>query len=296
MIVLVTGAAGFIAPHVAAAFEQHGHHVIRTDARADARADALGPGSSLRHDLTSLEDMCRATTGVDIVCHLGGVGDVDLAGREPHTAAKANVLGTATALEACRCNQVGKFIYASTWEVYGQPSYQPIDEAHPCAPDHPYSITKLAGEQLVIAFDKFRGVPGIALRLGTTFGMGMRANSVFSIFIRQARQNQPITIKGSGQQTRQFTHVRDVAQAFVLAAQSDWHGHVFNIVADESISIRQLAEKIAQRLPTRITCEAARLGDPMPARVSSDKARRVLGWQPRVHFDEGLDELIEASR
>jgi UDP-glucose 4-epimerase len=286
MRVLVTGAAGFIAPHVADAFEQYGHHVIRTDIRS---AD---DGRIVPADLTSLAAMLEVTQGVNIVCHLGGVGDVYFAQNEPQTAAAANVLGTANLLEACLRNGLRKLVYASTWEVYGEPEYQPMDEDHPCNPDHPYSITKLAGERLVMAYDRLKGLPGIALRIGTSYGPGMRPNSVFSIFIRRALQGQTITIKGTGQQSRQFTHASDVARAFVMAAESEVRGEVFNIVADEQITIRQLAQSVVQHLPTEITYEPARVGDVVPARVSPEKARRLLKWSPKMRFRDGLLTLI----
>lgn len=137
--VLVTGAAGFVAPHVADAFEERGHEVIRTDIRSadDSRI--------VRADLTSLPSMLAVTEGVDVVCRLGGVGDVYPALNEPQTAAAANVLGTTNLLEACLRNGLRKVIYTSTWEVYGEPEYEPMDEEHPCNSDHPYGITKLAG-------------------------------------------------------------------------------------------------------------------------------------------------------
>jgi len=286
MNILITGSAGFIAPHVAQAFTSRGHSVVRTDIRA---SDGI-----VRSELTSLESMLDITRGVDIVCHLGGVGDVYLAINEPYTAASANVLGTAILLEACLRNKVRKVVYASTWEVYGEPHYQPIDEVHPCNPDHPYNITKLAGERLVMAYDKLKGLPGVALRLGTAYGTGMRPNSVFSLFINKALAGQPITIKGTGQQSRQFTHAKDIARGFLLAAESDVHGDVFNLVAGEDISIQQLAEKVAQALPTQIVYEPARAGDVPPARVNATKVHKVLGWQPQVQFDEGLSEIIAA--
>lgn len=290
MRVLVTGAAGFLAPHVALAFEERGHEVVRTDIRP------AGDSRIVPADLTSLPSILPVTKGVDVVCHLGGVGDVYLAQNEPQTAAAANVLGTVNVLEASLRSGIRKVIYASTWEVYGEPQHQPVDEEHPCNPDHPYSITKLAGERLVMAYDQLKELPGIGLRIGTSYGPGMRPNSVFSIFIRRAMEGQPIAIKGTGQQSRQFTHVSDVAGAFVLAAESDMRGDVFNIVADEEISISQLAEMVAERLPTKITYEPARLGDVPPARVSAAKAQRVLGWVAQIGFRHGLFTLIDEYR
>ena len=288
MKVLVTGAAGFVAPHVAKRLSAAGHEVLLTDL-----SSRDGEEPTVAADLTSLEDMQRVTRGVDAVCHLGGVGDVYLAAEKPHLAASANVVGTATLLEACRINGVQKIVYASTWEVYGPPKYEPIDEQHPCNPDHPYNITKLAGERLVMAYDELKGLPTVALRLGTAYGLGMRPNSVFSLFIQRALKGEPISIAGTGEQTRQFTHARDIGEAFALALGKPVHGEVFNIVAEETVSIRMLAEIVTSQLPTEIQYGPARAGDVAPAQISSAKARSILGWSPATDFKAGLLELIE---
>ena len=288
MKVLVTGASGFVAPHVAKHLTELGHEVILADINREE-----GDESVILADLTSLGDMLDATQGIDGVCHLGGVGDVYLAATKPYVAASANVLGTANLLEACSINGVKKVVYASTWEVYGEPEYQPMDEKHPCNPDHPYNITKLAGERLAMAYDHMKELPAVALRLGTAYGAGMRPNSVFSRFIIQGLNEEPITIAGTGEQTRQFTHASDIARAFALALESDVHGEVFNAVAEEVISIRQLAELVTSVLPTKIEYLPARAGDVPPALINSTKAREVLGWSPATDFKTGLFGLIE---
>src|SRR5439155_8914572 len=112
------------------------------------------------------------------------------------------------------------------------------------------NITELAGERLALAYGYLRGLSVTALRLGTAYGTRMRPNSVFSAFVDRARAGQPITIYGSGAQARQFTHVRDIAQAFRLAVESTPPDAVYNIVADRSISIKELAELVTSVLPT----------------------------------------------
>jgi UDP-glucose 4-epimerase len=195
-------------------------------------------------------------------------------------------------MEAAKNAGSRKVVYASTWEVYGEPEYSPVDEKHPTNPDHPYNITKLAGEHLVLSYDKLKGIPAVALRLGTAYGIGMRPNAVFSIFTEKARRGEPITINGSGEQGRQFTHATDIGRAFVRALESDVRGDRFNIVGDEYVTIRDLAEAVVRRLPTEVTFGEARIGDVPPSLVSNDHARQVLGWEPIVSFDEGLSQLI----
>lgn len=286
MRVLVTGGAGFLGSHVLEEMIDRGHDTVCFDVQPSPFCEsAVG-------DLLSIDDLTRATKGVDVVCHLGAIGDVYLALEKPYLAAAVNATGTANLMEACLANKVGKVIYASTWEVYGPPRYEPLNEAHPCNPDHPYNVTKLAGEQIAMTYDTLKDVPVVALRLGTCFGTRMRGNSVFSIFIKKALAHDPITIQGTGEQARQFLHARDAARAFACAMESPVRGEVFNIAPSRSISIKELAEMVAKRIPTDISYAPARAGDIHPARVSADKARSVLGWEPALRFEDGLAEII----
>jgi UDP-glucose 4-epimerase len=232
---------------------------------------------------------------MDFVCHLGAIGDVYLAGEKPALAAAVNVTGTANVCSAALATKVSRVVVASTWEVYGEPHYQPLDEKHPCEPDHPYNITKLAGERLALASSRLRGLDVVALRLGTAFGTRMRPNSVFSIFIRKALAGEAITIQGSGAQGRQFTHARDIGRGFEAALTKGSSGNAYNIVGDRMISIRELAELVIKAAPTTLTYGEARPGDVPSALVSSQKAKAELGWSPTVDFEEGLRELVDEA-
>jgi len=295
MKTLVTGAMGFLGGHVAEALLAAGHEVIVFDL-VDEERPHLAEATIVCGDLLDVAAVDAACVGCDAICHLGGVGDVILAAREPAQAAAANVVGTVNLTTAAQKTGVSRLVYASTWEVYGEPHYQPIDEAHPCSPDHPYNITKLAGEQLVLAADRLGGVPTIALRLGTAYGARMRSNTVFSRFIDAARGGLPITIQGSGRQSRQFTHARDIARGFLLALKADCRAEAINLVAEESITIQGLAEMVVARFPTELRYTEARAGDVSPARIHSGRARRLLGWQAEIPFSLGLGELLDASR
>lgn len=287
MRVLVTGAAGFLGRHVATHFLNSDDEVRAFDLAAvdEERIDAVVG------DLTDADAVDAAVAGTDAVVHIGAIGDVYLAGERPALAAAVNAVGTANVLDAA-ANHGARVVYASTWEVYGEPRFQPITEDHPTMPDHPYNITKLAGESLVLSAAELREVPAVALRLGTAYGSGLRPNSVFRIFIDRAKRGEPITIQGDGSQGRQFTHASDIARAFHLAAHSDLSGVAVNVVAPEMTSIRTLAEAVAARFPTEVTFGPPRPGDVPPARVSPDRAKEVLGWEAEVPFERGLDELI----
>lgn len=287
--VLVTGAAGFVGPHVAQHMLELGFEVSAFDLTPLAHPDIR----DITGDLLNLEAVTAAVKGQDVIVHIGAIGDVYLAGERPSLAAAVNVTGSANIGEAARATGA-RVVHASTWEVYGEPEYQPLDEAHPCAPDHPYNITKLAGERILMAADELHDVPTVGLRLGTAYGPGLRPNSVFRIFIDRAMRREPITIQGDGSQVRQFTHVKDIARAFGLAAKADLRGTVMNTVAPEATSIRTLAELIVERFPTELTFGPARPGDVPPALVSSDRARELLGWEAQVPFKAGLHQLMDS--
>jgi UDP-glucose 4-epimerase len=288
MRAIVTGAAGFLGRHVARAFRDSGWDVTGFDLTEFEESDIR----SVQGDLTNLESVARAVNGNEVVVHIGAIGDVYLAGERPELAARVNVEGTAYVIDAAVKNG-SRLIYASTWEVYGEPIREPVDESHPTAPDHPYSITKLAGESLVLAATHLNGLSALSLRLGTAYGTGLRPNSVFRIFLDKARSGRPITIQGDGSQGRQFTHASDIARAFELAAMSGESGSALNIVDHQTTTIKELAELIVQRHPTEVSFGPPRSGDVAPALVSADKAGDVLGWEPAVAFERGLDEFID---
>jgi UDP-glucose 4-epimerase len=291
MRVLVTGSAGFIGTHVSRGLVADGFEVTGYDQTPTAE-----PGvDPVVGDFLDLKSLTKAVGGHDIIVHIGAIGDVYLAATNPELAAAVNVTGSANIALAAEAAGA-RIVYASTWEVYGDPVYEPVDERHPCEPDHPYNITKLGGERMLIAADRLRDVPVIALRLGTAYGLGMRPNSVFEIFIDKARKGEPITIQGDGSQGRQFTHARDIAKAFVLAAKSEARGIALNVVSSEMISIKQLAEIVTEHFPTEVTYGQPRPGDVTPSYVSAARIEETLGWKAEVTFEEGMAELLAVDR
>ena len=287
--IVVTGAAGFIGSHVADELEVRGHTVIRSDVRP---LSGSNDGWKLA-DLTRLDDLVELTRGAGAVCHIGGIGDVYQATRDPVLAMHVNAGGTANLLEAAKRNSVVRFVYASTWEVYGEPRYEPMDELHPCLPRHPYSVSKFAGDLLTQSYGEQGALTTVVLRLGTTYGPRMRPTGVIPSFVIQALSGQPIEVQGTGSQFRQFTHVTDVANAFVVAVEATSPAGVYNIAAPERTSIRALAEMVTHRIPAGAMLVRSRAHDAPSAAISSKLAETNLGWRPKVPFARGLEELID---
>jgi len=291
MKVLVTGSAGFIGGHVCTALLAEGWSVTGYD----VRQAGLSEVHEVTGDLLDIEHLTKTLAGHDVVCHVGAIGDVYLAAERPGLAAEVNVVGTSNVAAAAK--ELGtRVVYASTWEVYGEPHYEPVDEDHPLNPDHPYNITKLAGEQMLLAAHRLHGLSAVALRLGTAYGLGMRTNSVFEIFIRRAMKGEALTIQGDGSQGRQFTHASDIARAFALAAGSDVQGIALNTVSSEMVTIKQLADEVVVRYPTEISFGEPRPGDVPPSYVSASRAEELLGWRAEVAFADGMAELFAAER
>ena len=282
MRVLVTGAAGFIGGNVVEHLRAVGHTAVGYDMRPGEFVDVTG-------DFTA-EGAFAEVAECDAVCHLGGVGDVYVAAQNPILAFTANLIGTQRVVEAAQAGKFGKIVYASTWEVYGEPHYQPLDEEHPTVPDHPYNISKLAGELAVrSALNPF---PWVALRLGTTFGPRMRPNGVIPLFIRKGLEGATLRLEGGGEQYRQFAYITDICAGFARALTGEVQG-VFNLVPPEKTTIRQIAEAVKAKCPAlSLELAPARAADVPAAMVSSERAKKVLGWEPQVSFSEGFERLF----
>ncbi len=288
MKILVTGGSGFIGSYVVNELINADHTVSVLDTRQNNNLEVV----SAVGDLRNFEEVRSAIVGMDAICHIGAIGDVYLCYEDPPLAAAINVHGTANVLEAAIREGVGKVVYASTWEVYGRPDYAPIDEQHPCRPDHPYNITKYAGDLLCQSFRELRNLDTTVLRLGTAYGEGMRETAVLPAFILTALRKEPITIHGTGQQFRQFTHVRDLARGFRLAVERDDVGPVLNLVAARGTSIKQVADLVISEIPTDLVTMASRVGDVPSSTVSSAAAERKMGWKTEIPFRKGAIEMI----
>lgn len=275
--VLVTGSSGFIGKNLTEFLTKKGFEIIQFDKKT---------GQNLLNEKALEKSLKKA----DFVCHLAAVGDVYQAAKNPVEAAVSGLAGTANLVKIAQNFKVKKIIYASTWEVYGKPIYQPMDEEHPTNPDHPYSISKLAGELMLKS--KLFNIPWVILRLGTAYGQHMRQNAVIPTFINLAKEARPIKIFGTGTQTRAFAHARDLANAFYLALEKNIKNEIFNVAGNELISILDLAKLITRHFPTKIEFAKARTADIPPAKVSCQKAKKILSWQPKIPFKKGLEEFL----
>jgi UDP-glucose 4-epimerase len=291
MKALVTGAAGFIGSHLVDRLLAEGHVVYAVD---------IGPCEDLhrRHARSGRlwvrqEDAARYTDYADceVVFHLAGRAELIPSLEDPSGYFEANVRTTMTVLEQAR-RMGSRVIYAASSSCYGVNPPLPTREDAPIAPAHPYALTKHMGEELVLHYGQVYGLPVVSLRLFNVYGPRARTSgaygAVIGTFLAQKANGARLTIVGDGTQRRDFVHVDDVVEAFLLAATAKATG-VFNIGGGYPTSINAVARLIGGRT----VHVPARGGEPRSTWAHIIAADAGLKWRPTISLPEGLDRLIK---
>ena len=293
MKALVTGGAGFIGSHVVDKLRDKGIEVRVYDMVMPTYREDI---EYYQGSLLELDTLRMALNGIDVVFHLGAVADVKDVFEEPHYSESINVRGTINVLEAARrSGQIKRVIYASTTWVYSDCADDFVDETTPLpAPSHLYTATKLAGEYYCLAYSKLYDLGITILRYGIPYGPRARGAAVIPIFVAKALRSEPLTIAGDGSQFRKFIYVEDLAEGNVLALKSIAKNKIYNLDGKERVTIKQIAETVQKLLgDVRIESVPARPGDFSGKEASSELAKKELGWEPRVSFEEGVRRYIE---
>jgi UDP-glucose 4-epimerase len=297
MHALVTGGAGFIGSHLVDLLLEQGHRVTVLDDYSTGRPANLGhcAGHSRllvhRLDVTG-DSLTGYFAGVDWVFHLAALADIVPSIRRPLAYHRANVDGTAAVAEAARLAGVRRFIYAASSSCYGIPDRFPTPETAPLRPQYPYALSKVLGEEIVLHWGQVYKLPVVSLRLFNVYGPRARTSgtygAVFGVFLAQKLKGHPLTVVGDGSQTRDFTFVSDVAQAFVAAAESDARQEIFNVGSGGTYSVNRLVELMggpAVHIPKRP-------GEPDCTFADTVKVRERLGWRPLVSFEDGVARML----
>lgn len=302
--VLITGGAGFIGSHIAARWLREGAMIrIVDNFRSGHRSNLEAIGAGIEFLEGTIEDsslMDQACEGIDIVHHCAALVSVPESVAKPVETESINTGGVINLLEASRKAGVKRVVFSSTSAVYGLAERPAHRESDPPAPISPYAVTKLAGEYWMRMYREIHGLETVSLRYFNVYGPRQDPKSPYAaaiaIFSDRAKANGPITIFGDGGATRDFIYIDDVVEANLLAAKSEpLPEPVINVARTESISVKELAEKIVKLTGSASPIQHAeeRPGDVRHSKGDSEKIR-ALGWNPKVGLEEGLKKTAES--
>jgi UDP-glucose 4-epimerase len=299
MKALVTGGAGFIGSHLCRSLLDRGVEVVCVDNLVCGRLKNLDGFRSnqefnfIEADIRDRKALLSAMKGVGWVFHLAGLADIVPSIENPALYFDINVNGTLQVLECARETGVDRFLYAASSSSYGIPDKYPTGETAPINPQYPYALTKFQGEQLVLHWEKLYKLPALSLRLFNVYGPRSRTTgaygAVFGVFLAQKLNGKPFTVVGDGAQTRDFTYVTDVADAFISAAESNLSGEAFNVGSGNHYSVNQLIALLggdAVSIPKRP-------GEPDCTFADVGKINRMLGWNAQVSLEEGVRQMLD---
>ncbi|MBS7634210.1 NAD-dependent epimerase/dehydratase family protein [Candidatus Bathyarchaeota archaeon] len=304
MKVLVSGGAGFIGHNTAIFLKHLGYEVLVFDNLERATALALKKLSNhgipvLKGSILNVKAFDAAIKGVDVVVHAAAYINVEESVKKPALYFKNNILGTANVAKACLDRSVELLIYISSAAVYGEPKTLPISENYPADPISPYGLTKLMGERTVEFYSK-KGLKAVTLRLFNVYGPGQSSAyaGVITRFIENISKGLPPIIYGDGEQTRDFIHVEDVAEAIRLAMEKNAANETFNIASGKPTKIKALANLAIELAGLKLKPIYAepRVGDIKHSLADIAKAQRILGFKPKTSLEEGLKNLIQTMK
>ncbi|RLG52100.1 MAG: hypothetical protein DRN96_03665 [Thermoproteota archaeon] len=302
MSVLLTGGAGFLGSYVAKLLASEGFHLIILDDLSTGSYSSIsklvesGKAEFYRGDVRDAELMRQLARRAEYVVHLAARVSVEHSWMRPGEVNDVNAGGTATVLEASLQAEVEKLVYASSAAVYGEPAELPLKESTPTAPISPYGVSKLAGELYTKAYAK-RGLKAVSLRYFNIYGLGQpdtEYSGVIAKFTSRVARGLPPVVYGDGEQTRDFIHASDAAQAALLALTKKTPSPVYNIATGKPTRIIDLAHlciKLA-KLDLKPLHTSPKPGDIRHSYADVTKARVELGFQAKVKLEEGLAEIV----
>ena len=299
MKTLVTGGCGFIGSHIVDKLLERGHEVTILDNFSTGRIENLEHQKNTKNlriieaDICSENKIMKYFKDVDWVFHLAALADIVPSIQNPEKYFKSNVDGTFSVLQASKKNKIKRFIYSGSSSCYGIPSTYPTSETSKICPQYPYALTKNIGEQLVMHWGKLYKLPVISLRLFNVYGTRSRTSgtygAVLGVFLAQKLAKKPFTVVGDGSQTRDFTYVTDIAEAFLIAAQSNIENEIFNVGSGGTYSINRLIKL----LKGDFTYIPKRPGEPDCTFADITKIKKILEWNPKISLEGGVKEVLK---
>lgn len=301
--VLVTGGAGFVGSALVHRFVELNEQVRVVDNFSTGfrhnLADVLERIDLVEGDLAEMSTAEEAVRDIEFVLHQAAIPSVQRSMDDPVSSNRANVTATLNLLMAARKAQVKRFVYASSSSAYGDTEILPKVETMPDNPVSPYALTKLTGERYCVLFHRLYGLPTVCLRYFNVFGPRQNPHSPYSAiiprFINMALEDRRPTVYGDGEQSRDFTYVDDVVDANLVACKAEAvGGMVFNIGTGQRHTLNELLGLLSTIVGHKLDAlyTERRAGDVQHSQADIRKAKRFLGYEPKVSFDEGLRRTV----
>lgn len=292
-IMVVTGGAGFIGSHLSEALLEEGYHVRIVDDLSQGRREYVPQGAEfLEGPIGDKDLLARAFEGAKGVFHLAAMSKVAPSIDKIEYCTEQNVLGTLQVLMAARECGVSKVVYSASSSYYGNlPA--PQNETMLPNPLNPYALSKYVGEQYCELYTVLFGLPTVSLRYFNVYGKRQPSEGAYAlvlgIFLKKLSEGKPLVIHGDGAQRRDFVHVSDIVRANLAAFRSEAQGMVLNVGSGTNISVQELADLISANQ----VYEPRRAGDAEITLADISKTRKMLGWEPRVSIEEGIQAMID---
>lgn len=299
---LVTGGCGFIGSHIVDRLLAEGHEVIVIDNCSTGRLENLAHQKGEDRLTIIQEDICNYNkilplfSGVDWVFHMAALADIVPSIQRPEDYFHSNVDGTFSVLQAAKVAGVKRFLYTASSSCYGIPDNFPTNEEADIRPEYPYALTKRLGEELALHWAKVYKLPVVSLCLFNVYGPRSRTSgtygAVFGVFLGQKLAGKPYTVVGTGEQTRDFTYVTDIVDAFYTAAKSDVVGERFNVGSEHTYSVNRLVELLGGK-EAEVQHIPQRPSEPDCTWADTSKISKMLNWHPKVTLEEGVQHILE---
>ena len=295
---VVTGGAGFIGSNLVDHLVRIDHKVIVLDNFVSGKKANLAHHKKkdvkiIRVDISKSKNLDKYFKKVDYVFHLAGLAEIIPSIKNPKKYFNTNVLGTLKVVEAAKRAGVKKLIYAASSSCYGSPKNLPTSEKEKIDIKHPYGLTKFLGEQLVLKYATNFNMPNISFRFFNVYGprlnMSGQYSAVFGNFLKQKKNNKPLTIVGDGKQTRDFINVDDLTNAFIKVAKSRLINKIYNLGSGKEISIN----KIANLFGGKKTFIPKRPREPKRSLANISKIKKDINWNPTITIQEGIKRLLK---
>lgn len=295
---LVTGGAGFIGSHLSERLLKEGYRVVVLDDLSEGKWENLPKHPNLRKcEGSILDDVSSLVKGTDIIFHLAALPRLKRSIDDPETTHNVNVNGTLNLLLTARKHKVKRFIFASSSSIYGNRNHPPFKENMVPDPLVPYSLHKVIDEEYCRMFSRLWSLPTISLRYFNVYGPRMNPDSPYANllpkFIKLISSGKIPTINGDGRQKRDFTFIKDVVEANLLAAESSISGEIFNIGFGKSFSVNKVVKILNRLMNKNIKPKhGPAVIEPRITLASNAKARKMLGWKPKFSLEEGIKTLL----